>query len=61
MTTTIEDGHLVIKVPLHNNPPVSSTGKSKLVASTNGFFKTGLTHLGQPVSVSLNVIIPNKP
>lgn len=64
MQTTIENDNgvdiLVMRIPLAKSPTVSSTGKSKIIASTNGFCKPEITFLGKQVSISLNVIIPNK-
>jgi hypothetical protein len=40
------------------NPPVSSTGKSRTVASTRGNVKTDITILGKPLTVGLNAYIP---
>jgi hypothetical protein len=60
MQTKIENSVLTITVPLDTQPKVSSSGKSFLLVNTSGFVKTGLTHQGKAVSLSLNVIIPTK-
>jgi hypothetical protein len=60
MQTKIENGVLTITVPLDAQPKVSTSGKSFLLVNTSGFMKTGLTHQGKPVSLSLNVIVPVK-
>lgn len=62
-TEIIKEGNidvLVIRVPLNAPPVASSTGKSLIVASTSGFFKPGLSFLGKAVSISLDIIVPNK-
>ena len=48
---------LVITIPVNQNPPASSTGKTLTVASTHGFQTTPLTIDGKPVKVSLNASI----
>lgn len=58
MTTTIEDNHLVIRIPVNTvNPPRSSSGKTRLIATTHGGVKTDLHVLGERVSVSVNAYI----
>jgi hypothetical protein len=51
-----ENGNLVIKIPL-SPPRDSSTGKTKIVASTGGNITTTVMVQGKPVKVSLNAII----
>lgn len=52
---------LVITVPINNNPPLSSTGKSRILFSSQGFIKpAGLLVDGKQVSVGLNVIVAVK-
>lgn len=42
VSATIEDGQLVIRLPLNRPPyPESSTGKTLVVASTHGNARTG--------------------
>lgn len=57
MKVTIEENEVVIRCPI-GQLALSSSGKSYLVATTNGFLKTALVIKERPVSVSLNVIIP---
>jgi hypothetical protein len=55
---TIEDGMLVIRLPIADDPPLSKSGKTRVVASTNGFIAPGATYDGEIVRVSINAIIP---
>lgn len=58
MKAEIKDNNLIITIPCNTtNPPTSKTGKSKMVASTNGFIATSALVDGKPVKVSLNAII----
>lgn len=52
--TRIEGTKLIIEVDLTENHGQSSTGKSTIIGSTHGFLQVG------DVSVSLNVVKPNK-
>jgi hypothetical protein len=60
----IEDGVLVVRVPLNTmDPPLSGTRKTLLVGTTNGFRDTGSLITagplaGRSISVSLNVTVP---
>lgn len=59
-TMTIDkDGNFTIKGKLTEGRP-SSSGKTKIVASTGGFMQTGQVYKEQPVSLSLNITVPNK-
>lgn len=51
---------LVIELPMNHQPMPSSSGKTLVVASTNGFRQTGATVEGKVVSISINATIPNK-
>jgi hypothetical protein len=57
LTATIEDGYLVIRVPLNPTPTRSSTGKSLVVASSHGNKQTELEIEGKPVVVGVNAYI----
>jgi hypothetical protein len=59
LTATVEDGYLVIRVPLNPTPIRSSTGKSLVVASTHGNKQTDLEIDGKPVILGLNAYIQN--
>jgi hypothetical protein len=57
MQTTIENGYIVVRIPLQTPTP-SSSGKTLIIASTAGAAKAGVQHNGQPVSVNVNAWIP---
>lgn len=57
MSVKIEDGAIVITLPMQT-PEVSKSGKSQIVATTNGFVHTDASVAGKTVSVSINCIIP---
>ena len=56
METTIENGVLVIRIPLEKPRP-SATGKTLLVASTGGNVVTSAIVDGKPVVVGLNAYV----
>ena len=56
MTTEIKDGKLVITIDLQE-PKASTSGKTLLVATTNGFKKTEAVLNGKEVSVAVNATI----
>jgi hypothetical protein len=56
--TRIENGKLIIELPLAPAPKLSSTGKTFVVAGTGGFAKTEAVIGGKPVSISVNATIP---
>lgn len=57
MNVTIKDGIITITAPISANPQLSSTGKSLVLFSSQGFVKPpGLMHEGKQVSVGINVI-----
>ena len=57
LTASIEDGFLVIKVPMNSTPVRSATGKTLVVASSHGNKQTELEVQGQPVFVGVNAYI----
>lgn len=57
MNARVEGSELVISIPLEKELRPSSTGKTLIVASTNGFAATDAVIGGKPVSVSVNAII----
>lgn len=57
MQVTIEGKELVIRIPVENPPRPSKSGKSLIVASTNGNQPTNLTVDGKVVTVGLNVYV----
>lgn len=61
MKVSINDkDELVIRIPLKKQPKLSSTKKTKIVASTHGYRPTTVEYAGQPVSVSVNATIPKE-
>jgi hypothetical protein len=54
---TIENGELVIRLPLNKTPVLSTSGKSLVVASTHGNQKTDAVIHGQPVIIGVNAYI----
>jgi hypothetical protein len=57
LTATIEDGCLVIRVPLNPTPTRSTTGKTLIAASTHGYKQTEVEVEGKPVFVGVNAYI----
>ena len=48
---------LVVTLPVNPEPPLSSTGKTRIVASTHGNQPTTLTVNGQTVKVGLTAFV----
>lgn len=57
MKVTIEGGELVIRLPLHNPPVPSTSGKNLVVATTHGNPQTEALVNGQPVVLGVNAYI----
>ena len=57
MTARIEGKELVIRISLNDPPRPSSSGKTLVVASSNGNKPTEATVNGQPVIVGVNAYI----
>jgi hypothetical protein len=57
MKVTVEGSELVIRLPLHNPPAVSASGKTLVVATTRGNQKTDAVVNGQRVTVGVNAYI----
>lgn len=57
LIATIEDGYLIIRVPLNPTPTRSATGKTLVVASSHGNKQTELEIDGKPVFVGVNAYI----
>lgn len=53
----IEKNELVIRLPLQNPPVPSASGKTLVVASTRGNFRSTATVDGKPVTVGVNAYI----
>jgi hypothetical protein len=54
---TIENGELVIRLPLNKTPVLSSSGKTLVVATSHGNQPTEAVVNGQPVIVGVNAYI----
>jgi hypothetical protein len=54
---SIENGELVIRLPLNQPPVSSSSGKTLVVASTHGNQRTEAVIDGRPVFVGVNAYI----
>lgn len=48
---------LVVTIPVNSDPPLSSTGKTRIVASTHGNQPTTLTVNGQIVKIGLTAFV----
>jgi hypothetical protein len=57
MKATIENGELVIRLPLNKTPVASMSGKSLVVASSHGNQKTDAVINGQPIVIGVNAYI----
>jgi len=57
MKTEIHEGCLIITIPLELEPTLSSTGKTRIIASTRGARNTNTTFQGKPVLVAVNAMI----
>jgi hypothetical protein len=56
MKVEIKDNAIMITLPLQT-PTLSKSGKSHIVATTNGFVSTEVTIKDKPVKIAVNVII----
>lgn len=59
LRATLENDDLVIRIPRNKIPKPSSTGKTLIVASSNGNLTTQLAIDGQNLVVGFNAYIPN--
>jgi hypothetical protein len=57
LAASIEDGFLVIRVPMNPTPVRSASGKTLVVASTHGNKQTEVEVDGKPVIVGLNAYV----
>jgi hypothetical protein len=57
MNVKIENGNLVITIPVNPTPVLSATGKTKIVASSHGNMATTAVVDGKPVIVGVNAYI----
>jgi len=57
MHATIENGELVVRIPVNDPPSPSKSGKTLIVASSGGNRATAAVVDGQPVVIGLNAYI----
>lgn len=57
MKVTIENKELVIRIPVQTPPQPSKSGKTLIVASSQGNVKTNCIVDGKPVTIGLNAYI----
>jgi hypothetical protein len=58
MKATIKNGTLTIEIPVNTTPVLSKSGKSKIVASSNGNVKLADVLIeGKPLTIGLNAYI----
>ena len=57
MKATIENGELVIRLPLNKTPVLSSSGKTLVVATSHGNQKTDAVINDQSVIIGVNAYI----
>jgi hypothetical protein len=55
----IKGGSLIITIPIAKKPEPSKSGKTKIVASTNGNVKTDIKVEGYPLTIGVNAYITN--
>lgn len=54
---TVEEGELVIKIPLYKTPYKMKGGKTKIIASSLGFKETKAYFEDKPVFININAHI----
>jgi hypothetical protein len=57
MEAKMENGFLVVRIPVQNPPVPSASGKTLVVASTHGNQKTEVSVNGKQVIIGLNAYI----
>ena len=57
MKAIIENGELVIRLPLNKTPLPSTSGKTLVIASSHGNQKTDAVLNGQPIVIGVNAYI----
>ena len=60
MKAEVKGKNLVITIPLEDDPPLSSSGKTRVAASSGGFKDLEAKHpkTGKPLKGSYNITIP---
>jgi len=57
MKASIENGELVIRIPVQDPPVPSASGKTLVVASSHGNQPTTVMVQGKPVTIGLNAYV----
>ena len=57
MTVQIDGRTLTIRLQLQQDPPLSSSGKTRIVASTHGTVPTEVMYRGRRVSINVNAFV----
>jgi hypothetical protein len=57
MKVEIMGNEVIVTLPINNPLITSKTGKSLMVASSNGIVATATAHNGKPLKVGINVFI----
>lgn len=57
MKVEMVKNELVITVPLNKTPPLSASGKSRIVCTTHGSIPVGIEINGMPLKIGLNAFI----
>lgn len=57
LTAAIKGNHLIITIDLNDPPRPSASGKTTVLASSNGNQPTNLIHDGKPVIVGVNAYV----
>lgn len=56
----IEGKTLVVRIPINDPPAISASGKSLVLASTNGNQPTAAVFQGKPIVLGLNAYVKNR-
>jgi hypothetical protein len=59
VTIDTKKKEITIVMPL-TTPRPSKSGKNCTIATTSGNLKTGINHEGKPVTIGVNVYVPNE-
>lgn len=59
MEVKLENGMIVIRMPISDPPVASGSGKSLVLASTRGNVKTTTVYKGKPITVGINAYVAN--
>ena len=59
MKASLKNGVLTIEIPVNPTPIASKSGKSKVIASTNGNVVTNVLVDGKPLIIGLNAYTKN--